>query len=420
MASYTARKNKAGEVISYQIKVSRGRDKLTGKQLTPYTMTYTPPEGWSKKAIERDLQKKMGEFEAACKRGEVLTKEEAIQQAIEEKERKEAERKKPTFEQYVEYFIKEKKVSLAPCTIARYIQLFKEPKRYFKDTKLENITMPMIKEFLGYLQTEYKNPRTGEPLSHATVVSTFVVIHGMFGNAVENGVLERSPIENMKKPKARKDDIQKEAVCYTEEEIQYIFECLNKESLKWRAFIMFAIDSGCRKGEIVALKWENIDFKTGRVNICLNAQYSSYSGVYLSKPKSGYNREIYLNTPVLQLMKEWKREQAKLFFSLGVHPSGFCFTRDDGEMMSPGTPMKFMRRFGKRHNLPDIHMHALRHTMATISIANGADVVSVSKKLGHSTPAVTLNVYSHANEEAQKRANDKLAEALYNTNTKQA
>ena len=89
-------------------------------------------------------------------------------------------------------------------------------------------------------------------------------------------------------------------------------------------------------------------------------------------------------------------------------------------MMSPGTPMKFMRRFGKRHNLPDIHMHALRHTMATISIANGADVVSVSKKLGHSTPAVTLNVYSHANEEAQKRANDKLAEALYNTNTKQA
>lgn len=62
-------------MISYQIKVSRGRDKLTGKQLTPYTMTYTPPEGWSKRAIERDLQKVIGEFEAACKRGEVLTKE---------------------------------------------------------------------------------------------------------------------------------------------------------------------------------------------------------------------------------------------------------------------------------------------------------------------------------------------------------
>lgn len=76
MASYTARKNKAGQIVSYQIKVSRGRDKLTGKQLTPYTMTYTPPEGWSKRAITRELQKVMGEFEAACNRGEILTKEE--------------------------------------------------------------------------------------------------------------------------------------------------------------------------------------------------------------------------------------------------------------------------------------------------------------------------------------------------------
>ena len=54
MASYTARKNKVGQIVSFQIKVSRGRNKLTGKQLTPYTMTYTPPEGWSKRAITRE------------------------------------------------------------------------------------------------------------------------------------------------------------------------------------------------------------------------------------------------------------------------------------------------------------------------------------------------------------------------------
>lgn len=58
--------------------------------------------------------------------------------------------------------------------------------------------------------------------------------------------------------------------------------------------------------------------------------------------------------------------------------------------------------------------HALRHTMATLSIANGADIVSISEKLGHSEPSITLNVYSHANEEAQRRANEVLAEAIYN------
>ena len=104
MASYTARKNKAGQIVSYQIKVSRGRDKLTGKQLTPYTMTYTPPEGWSKRAITRELQKVMGEFEAACNRGEILTKEEQKAHAQEKAEKAEhqktEEQKKPTFSKY--------------------------------------------------------------------------------------------------------------------------------------------------------------------------------------------------------------------------------------------------------------------------------------------------------------------------------
>ena len=116
MASYTARKNKAGQIVSYQIKVSRGRDKLTGKQLTPYTMTYTPPEGWSKRAITRELQKVMGEFETACNRGEILTKEEQKAHAQEKAEKAEhqktEEQKKPTFNKYAELFIKEK----AACT----------------------------------------------------------------------------------------------------------------------------------------------------------------------------------------------------------------------------------------------------------------------------------------------------------------
>lgn len=135
MASVTARKNKAGEIISYQIKVTRGRDKLTGKQLTPYTMTYTPPDGWSKKAIERDLQKKMGEFEAACKRGEVLTKEEQKAQATEKaeqiKRQQVEEERKPTFNKYVEIFLQEKSATLSAMTVQGYKQSLKRPAEVF-------------------------------------------------------------------------------------------------------------------------------------------------------------------------------------------------------------------------------------------------------------------------------------------------
>lgn len=423
MASVTARKNKAGQVISYQIKVSRGRDKLTGKQLTPFTTTYTPPEGWSKKAIERELIKVMGEFEAACNRGEVLTKEQekahAQEQAEQAKKEQAEEQKKPTFNQYVELFIKEKSATLSATTIQSYKQSLKRPTAVFGKIKLEDIDYLSVKKFITDLQTAPGGKGKKKPLAHGTIVTYYTTLHTLFESAVENGVIESNPMQRMKKPKARKDDIQKEPICYTAEEIAYIMECLNKEPLKWRALVLFLIDSGCRRGEVAGLKWEEIDFKTGKVNICRNAQYTKEKGVYISTPKSHKSREIIINKPVLTVLKEWKRQQTLLYFGQGKSTDGYCFTQNEGESMNPNTVTAYIRDFGKRYNLPGMHPHALRHTMATLSIANGADVVSVSKKLGHCNPSVTLNIYSHANEEAQRRATEILAEALY-TNTKQA
>lgn len=423
MASYTARKNKAGDVISYQIKVSRGRDKLTGKQLTPFTMTYTPPEGWSKRAIERDLQKVMGEFEAACNRGEILTKEQekakAAAELEQEKLRQAEERRKPTFTQYIEIFLREKSASLSPVTLHNYRTELEKAAAVFGNTKMVDIDFLTVKGYFTELQANGKHQYTGKPLKFQSIIQHYTVLHSFFENAVENEVLEYSPMQKMKRPKPRKDEEIKQTISYSESEVKYIIECLSKESLKWKALVMFAIDSGCRAGEIVGLKWSEVDFKTGKVNICRNVQYTAEKGVYISTPKSRKSREIYLNRPALAILAEWKKEQTLFFFKMGIAQSGYCFTRDNGEIMKPGSFSSYLRGFGKRYNLPGIHPHALRHTMATVSIANGADIVSVSKKLGHANTAITLNVYSHANEEAQRRANEALADAIY-SNTKEA
>lgn len=423
MASYTPRKNKDGKVVSYQIKVTRRRDKLTGKQLTPFTTTYTPPEGWSKKAIERDLIRFMGEFEAACKRGEILTKEEqkanAIEQAETVKREQAEEERKLTFNKYVELFLKEKSATLSAMTIQGYRQSLKRPAAEFGEMKLEDIDYLMVKKFITDMQAGQRNKRNKKPLAHGTIVSYYTVLHTLFESAVENDIIQSNPMQRMKKPKPRKDDIPKEKVVYSESEVAYIIDCLNNEPLKWRALVLFMIDSGCRRGEVAGLKWEEIDFKTGKVNICRNAQYTKEKGVYISTPKSHKSREIIINQPVLQVLKEWKRQQTLLYFGQGKSTDGFCFTQHEGELMNPNTITEYIRKFGQRYNLPGMHPHALRHTMATISIANGADVVSISKKMGHCNPSVTLNIYSHANEEAQRRATDILAEALYkNTNRK--
>ena len=417
MASYSPRKDKNGEIVSYQIKVSRGRDKVTGKQLTPYTTTYTPHKGWSKKAIERDLHKFMGTFEESCKRGEVLTNEQKKQLILQEHEhseqRKSEEARKITFDKYVEVFLNEKVVEYSTGTLENYTNILKKASVAFGGIKMEDIDFLKVKQYITDIQTNGRNTFSNKPLSHGTVIKYYIVLHAFFQNAVENKVISQSPMQNMKRPKARKDEASKKALVYTEIEIQKIIECLNLESLKWKALIMFMIDSGCRRGEVAALRWEDIDFTTGKVNICKNGQYTPGKGTYINSPKNGKSRVIYLTPVALEVMKEWRMEQRLLHFGQGIQDTGFCFTKANGDMINPQEPTAYLRRFGKKYNLPGIHPHALRHTMATLSIVNGADIVSVSKKLGHSNTSVTLDIYSHANEEAQQRANAILANAIY-------
>lgn len=417
MASMRPRKNKQGDIISYEIRVSRGRDKLTGKQLTPYTMTYTPPEGWSKKAIERELQKVAGEFEAACNRGEILTKEQARAKALADQQEAERarmeEQRKPTFSRYIDSFMKTKAASFAPGTLENYLFALNRAKAVFGDMRMEDISTYDLKQYIADLQSSGKNEKNGKPLAHKTVLKHYICLHSFFESAVEDEIILNSPMQVMKRPKPRKDELPKEAVVYDEAQVAYIIDCLDKEPLKWKALVMFMIDSGCRRGETVGLKWSEVDLETGRCNICNNAQYTAGRGTYLTTTKSRKNRVIYLNRPVLDVLRAWKKEQAVLYFKLGIPQSGFCFTQDNGEMMNPQAPTSYLERFGKKYDLPGIHPHALRHTMATISIANGADVVSISEKLGHADPSITLNVYSHANDEAQRRANEVLANALY-------
>lgn len=419
MASCSPRKNKLGEIIGYQIKVSRGRDKITGKQLTPYTMTYTPPKGWSKKSIEKDLRTKMAEFEAACLRGEVLTKEEKKAKANEQAEiarrKREETQKKLTFNQYVEIFLREKATTLSSTTVQSYRQSLKRPQEVFGERKIEDISFLDVKQFVTELQSPSGKKK---PLKHGTVVTYYTTLHTLFESAVENEVIEVNPMQRMKKPKARKDEIKEEALSYDVDGIRYIQDCLENEPLKWKALVSVLIDTGCRRGEAAGLKWEAVDLETGVMKICRNVQYTKEKGIFVTTPKNHQNRVIVLTPYARKLLREWKRAQTLEYFGRGLSTNGFCFTQDNGEMLNPNTITGYINRLGKRYNLPGLHAHTFRHSYASIAIRNGIDPVTVSKKLGHCNPSVTLNIYSHANEEAQRTESERMADILYRTQEK--
>lgn len=419
--SKTLRVRKNGTKV-YEIRVSRGRDPITGKQLTPYSMTWTIPENYSAKRAEREASKIEGEFIAKCKAGEVLTKQEELRRRKEQAEQAELDRleqaSKPTFAEYKELYLKRiENQGHAAGTVESYKRTLNRASDILGKVKMENISKGMIRQYVSDLFEEYD-------FKYTTQVRHFAVLKVMFDTAVDDGTIETNPMNDLKRPRKPKDEKAENGQdkAYSENEVAYIMECLEKEPLKWKTLMVFMLDTGCRRGEVAGMKWENINLETGEVTVCNNRQYTPGKGVYDTTPKSGKPRTLFLTDTALKLMKEWKRQQQAEFTErkvIHLFKSGYCFHGATEEGMHPTYLSRYFREFGEKYGITNFHPHRLRHTMATLSIANGADIVSVSKKLGHYSPALTLNVYSHANEEAQRRANDALAKALY-TDQKQA
>ena len=115
------------------------------------------------------------------------------------------------------------------------------------------------------------------------------------------------------------------------------------------------------------------------------------------------------------MLRQLRAEQA------GKAISRFVFTQEDSpEPMHPQSPTRYLKKFSERYNIPDMHPHKLRHSFASVAITNGADVASVSEKLGHSDKAVTLRMYTHADQESIKRAGNIFREAIKPKTEKQA
>ncbi len=416
MANARKRINKDGSIV-YEIRVSRGYDE-NGKQRKPFQMTWKAPDGWSQRSIDKALEAVKNDFERDCKSGKILTREERMEK--ERREQEEAKRKleeeerQLTFEKYLEVFIRHRETVYADNTIVGYRQTLGEACKVFGSRKMTDIRPVDIKNYITDLQTNVRSQFSDKPLAYRTVLKRYINLHALFEAAVEDEIIEYSPMQRMKRPKPRKDEPQSnKPKSYTAEQVKIIMDSLETEPTKWKALMLFMIDSGCRRGEAVGLKWENIDFQNGKVEIINNAQYTEGKGVYITTPKSGKGRTIYLNPPVLRVLMQWKREQGILLFQQGLQRSEFVFTHENGQTIAPQAPTAYMKRLGKKCGIESLHPHALRHTMASLSIANGADIVSVSQKLGHSEVSTTLNIYAHENEEAKERANQALADAIY-------
>lgn len=248
------------------------------------------------------------------------------------------------------------------------------------------------------------------PLSPKTILEHHRLISTILGQAEKEMLVPYNAASKATPPKTD----HKEPNYFQPEDIAAILDALEAAPLKWRLITHLLIVTGCRRGEIMGLKWDKIDFDRRQITIDRALLVGKKGIAYEDTTKTGDTR--YLNIPVetVQLLQEYRREQMVLRLKNGDRwqDTGYVFTRDDGRPMNPDSVTAWLSDFSEKNGLPHINPHAFRHTAASVLIAAGTDVVTVSKQLGHSSVSTTESFYSHMIEEAKAQASECIADVL--------
>ena len=256
----------------------------------------------------------------------------------------------------------------------------------------------------------FKVEKNMEPLADKTILEHHRLISAILAQAEKEMLVPYNAAAKATPPRTTKKDPN----YFQPETISAILEALESEPLKWRLITHLLIVTGCRRGEIMGLKWEKVDFENSRVKIDRALVSSKSKGVFEESTKTSDIRHLALPRETMDLLRQHKREQLRLQLANGdrwLH-TGYVFTQDNGDHMNPDSITGWLKDFSTRHDLPHINPHAFRHTVASVLLANGTDIVTVSKQLGHASITTTENFYSHIIEENKAKAAECIADVL--------
>lgn len=318
-----------------------------------------------------------------------------------------ADGKSMTFAEFTEIWKRDYgSKELAPTTYARYLGILNTRiLPYFSKFKLDKIKPTDIMKFYDMLENDTqirrlknnKGERLTKPLSKKTILEHHRLLRAMLHKAVYWQLIVNNPAESVQPPKTRKpkrryyDDEQSKAL------VSNLME-LTEDQIKYKVAILLTLFTGVRLGELMGLEWNDINFKDGIVCINRSSQYLAEKGVFTKTPKTESSiREVGIPDFVVSLLEEyklWYDNQKEFCGELWID-SNRLFVQADGKPMHPSTISKWFVKFVEQIGLPVINFHGLRHTNATLLIAQNIEVPIVSARLGHAQLTTTLNFYVH-------------------------
>ena len=248
--------------------------------------------------------------------------------------------------------------------------------------------------------------------SPRTIHRVHELLRSMFELAFRWELINSNPIAKVTPPKVGRAEVE----FLTLEEAKRLYEKVGFEDPLFCAFVRIAMLTGLRRSEMLGLTWGAVNMEKREMQVSIAVVYVPDVGLVQKEPKTERsNRTIFLTDGLLEEFNRLLLRRNMLFPTAQITAQEYLFVTPNGILLHPDTITGYYRDFIARNpDLPNVTLHGLRHTAATLMLTNGVDIETVSRVLGHASSTTTSNYYLHSADESKRRALQGLDAAISN------
>lgn len=291
---------------------------------------------------------------------------------------------------------------LEPSTLQVYDELLKHIIPHFEIKYMKDITTFHIVQFFTNEQK----------LEKGQLEKKYNVLKSIFKYAVTWGIITDDPMNQVEKPKVKPKPIQ----FYDKDEIGKLLTAIKELSARHQLIVKLALFGGLRRGEILGIAYDQVDFKKNTIHIKRSLQNTKEEGLRLKNTKTENERTVTFPSDLMEELYRYYKKQVKLRMEMGTLWKGFKDIEGKEVMLfgaseygipyTPNSITLFWNRFIKRTGLKKIRFQDLRHSSASLILNEGVNMKVVQKRLGHKDIKTTMNVYSHVTEKDDEKASN--------------
>lgn len=365
----------------WQITIELPKDPITGKRVRKYK---------SVEGTKKDAERAMHEYIRELEKGYYVTDS------------------KITISEWIDTWLEVYIIpNVSPTTLSRYQGMIK---RYIKPIighmQVQQLNTLAVQAWVNGLKI---SPSSGKPMAAATVKHAYHVLKGSMDKAVLAGIIPRSPCIGIMLPKGQK----KAAIIYDELQIKQLIAAAKGTEME--LVIDMELCLGLRRGELLGLWWQDIDWEKKQIHIIRNRVVVNGKSVVKEPKTENSVRTIDMPDQLVQKLKlhQWACRANQQRLGAAYTNSDYIIVHPDGKPIYPEYLSQMLTKLQKKANLPQCRFHDLRHLCATIMLLQGVNVKVAQERLGHKDITTTMNIYSHVLPSSAREAAEKIGSLVF-------